>query len=99
MSTVAPDTEQLWAEEPSHLEGRARIRARIAGIHCPLCTGTIEKALGREAGVDKVAVSLTHEQALVAYDPRVIAQADSLDRKSTRLNSRHKCASRMPSSA
>ncbi|HEY9558616.1 MAG TPA: HAD-IC family P-type ATPase, partial [Acidimicrobiales bacterium] len=78
MSTVAPDTEQLWAEEPSHLEGRARIRARIAGLHCSLCTGTIEKALGREAGVDKVAVSLTHEQALVDYDPRVIAPADIL---------------------
>ncbi len=66
-------TEQLWAEEPSHLAGHARIRARIAGLHCSLCTGTIEKALGRQAGVDKVAVSLTHEQALVDYDPAVIA--------------------------
>jgi Cu+-exporting ATPase len=60
---------ELWAEEPSHLEGRARIRARIAGLHCSLCTGTIEKALGRIDGVDTVAVSLTHEQALVDYDP------------------------------
>ncbi|MBW3650452.1 MAG: cation-translocating P-type ATPase [Actinobacteria bacterium] len=76
MTTAAPDTEQLWAEEPSHLEGHARIRARIAGLHCSLCTGTIEKALGRQPGVDKVAVSLTHEQALVDYDPRVIAPAD-----------------------
>ncbi len=38
-------------------------------MHCSLCTGTIEKALGRHEGVDKVAVSLTHEQALVEYDP------------------------------
>ena len=38
-------------------------------MHCSLCTGTIEKALKRHAGVDKVAVSLTHEQALVEYDP------------------------------
>ncbi len=55
----------LWAEEPSHLAGHARIRARIAGLHCSLCTGTIEKALGRQAGVEQVAVSLTHEQALI----------------------------------
>ncbi|MCT2020286.1 heavy metal translocating P-type ATPase [Kocuria marina] len=70
--TAAQDS-QLWAEEPSHLEGRARIRARIAGLHCSLCTGTIEKALGRMAGVEQVAVSLTHEQALIDYDPAVIA--------------------------
>jgi len=66
------DDGQLWAEEPSHLAGHARIRARIAGLHCSLCTGTIEKALGRQPGVDQVAVSLTHEQALVDYDPNVI---------------------------
>jgi heavy metal translocating P-type ATPase len=38
-------------------------------MHCSLCTGTIEKALRRHSGVEKVAVSLTHEQALVEYDP------------------------------
>ncbi len=65
-------TDTLWNEEPSHLEGHARIRARIAGLHCSLCTGTIEKALGRHPGVDKVAVSLTHEQALIDYDPQVV---------------------------
>jgi Cu+-exporting ATPase len=70
--------EQLWAQEPSNLAGHARIRARIAGLHCSLCTGTIEKALGRQAGVDKVAVSLTHEQALVDYDPNVIRPEDIL---------------------
>ena len=60
-----------WTEEPSAHPGRRRIRARIGGLHCSLCTGTIEKALGRMPGVDKVAVSLTHEQALVEYDPAV----------------------------
>ncbi len=59
----------LWDQEPSNLEGHSRIRARISGLHCSLCTGTIEKALGRIDGIDKVAVSLTHEQALVDYDP------------------------------
>jgi Cu+-exporting ATPase len=74
MSTpTTNDADALWAEEPSSLEGHARIRARIAGLHCSLCTGTIEKALGRQDGVDKVAVSLTHEQALVDYDPALIS--------------------------
>ena len=59
----------LWTHEPASRADRARIRARIAGMHCSLCTGTIEKALGRHEGVDKVAVSLTHEQSLVEYDP------------------------------
>jgi heavy metal translocating P-type ATPase len=60
-----------WSEEPSARPDRRKIRARIGGLHCSLCTGTIEKALGRLPGVDKVAVSLTHEQALVEYDPAV----------------------------
>src|SRR5207253_6053026 len=60
-----------WSEEPSARPDRRKIRARIGGLHCSLCTGTIEKALGRLPGVDKVAVSLTHEQALIEYDPAV----------------------------
>jgi Cu+-exporting ATPase len=59
-----------WNEEldPRH----ARFRAKIGGLHCSLCTGTLEKALGRMSGVEKVAVSLTHEQALVEYNPSVV---------------------------
>src|SRR5216683_179488 len=66
-----------WAEEldPRH----ARFRAKIGGLHCSLCTGTLEKALGRLPGVEKVAVSLTHEQALVEYDPTVIRSDDLLE--------------------
>ncbi|HXF57735.1 MAG TPA: heavy metal-associated domain-containing protein, partial [Actinomycetota bacterium] len=56
-----------WAEERSHPGGRARLRARIAGLHCSLCTGSIERAVGRIQGVERVAVSLTHEQVLVDY--------------------------------
>jgi len=62
---------RLWSEEPANRPDRIRIRARIGGLHCSLCTGTIEKALGAKPGVDKVAVSLTHEQALIEYDPKV----------------------------
>ncbi len=64
-----------WNEEvEAH---HARFRAKIAGLHCSLCTGTIEKAVGRMAGVHKIAVSLTHEQALIEYDP-TLATPDQL---------------------
>ena len=52
--------------------------AKISGLHCSLCTGTIEKALGRLPGVYKVAVSLTHEQALVEFNPAVITPQEIL---------------------
>jgi len=60
---------RYWSEEPSRVAGQRRIRAHIGGLHCSLCTGTIEKALGKRPGVAKVSVSLTHEQALIEYDP------------------------------
>src|SRR6266540_5122383 len=70
-STATASPFNLWSEEPAARSDRRKIRARIGGLHCSLCTGTIEKALGRLPGVDKVAVSLTHEQALVEYDPAI----------------------------
>lgn len=70
-ATAVESAPVLWSEEPSSRPDRARIRARIGGLHCSLCTGTIEKALGKRPGVDSVAVSLTHEQALVEYDPAI----------------------------
>jgi len=77
-ATTVEAAEHFWSEEPSNLPGRRRIRAHIGGLHCSLCTGTIEKALGKRPGVDKVAVSLTHEQALIEYDPSVARAEDLL---------------------
>ncbi|MBI4558678.1 MAG: heavy-metal-associated domain-containing protein, partial [Candidatus Hydrogenedentes bacterium] len=54
-ATVEP-TQRFWSEEPSKLPGRRRIRAHIGGLHCSLCTSTIEKALRKQPGVDKVSV-------------------------------------------
>lgn len=78
IATMDETTPRFWSEEPSQLPGRRRIRARIGGLHCSLCTGTIEKSLGRQPGVEKVAVSLTHEQALIEYDPDVASAEDLL---------------------
>ena len=73
MTTLAAEASGLhpWREEPGSRDGLRRVRAHISGLHCSLCTGTIEKALGRRPGVTQVAVSLTHEQALVEYDPKL----------------------------
>jgi len=76
--TTEPSTaEPYWNEALPG--GHARFRAKIGGLHCSLCTGTIEQALGRRPGVDKVAVSLTHEQALVDYDPARVRPAELLE--------------------
>lgn len=68
-TTTAGDF-QPWSEEPTAEQDIRRARAHIGGLHCSLCTGTIERALGQKPGVRRVAVSLTHEQALVEYDAR-----------------------------
>ena len=68
-----------WLDERVGPDGLARFRARIGGLHCSLCTGTLEKALGRRPGVAKVAVSLTHEQALVEYDPAQVRPQELID--------------------
>jgi P-type Cu+ transporter len=72
IASAAASNFTPWTDEPSARPNRRTIRARIGGLHCSLCTGTIEKALGRIPGVDNVAVSLTHEQALVEYDPALV---------------------------
>ncbi|MGH8226164.1 MAG: heavy metal translocating P-type ATPase [Gammaproteobacteria bacterium] len=73
MNTAA---NALWSEEAVRESNLRRVRAHIGGLHCSLCTGTIEKALGKQPGVHKVSVSLTHEQALVEFDPGVAQAAE-----------------------
>jgi len=71
VNTHATAVTEAWSEEPTASPRLRRVRAHIGGLHCSLCTGTIEQALGRRPGVHKVSVSLTHEQALVEFDPTV----------------------------
>lgn len=82
MKTLTKDelsSEPFWAEEGVTEKGHDRFRAKIGGLHCSLCTGTIEKALSRMPGVEKVGVSLTHEQALVEYDPNLVGPDQLLE--------------------
>src|ERR671918_268315 len=72
VATIEPTGATPYWVEPGRPGGRSRFLAKISGLHCSLCTGTIEKAVGRLPGVQKIAVSLTHEQALVEFDPALI---------------------------
>jgi heavy metal translocating P-type ATPase len=49
--------------------GLAQLQVKIGGMHCSFCAQTIEKAVGRLAGVERVNVSLAHEEALIGYHP------------------------------
>ena len=46
-----------------------RLQLKIGGMSCSFCTATIERALGRMPGVERVHVSLAHEEALIEFDP------------------------------
>ncbi len=45
------------------------LQVKIGGMSCSFCTETIRKAFGRMDGVHEVHVSLSHEEALIKYDP------------------------------
>src|SRR5205807_4645703 len=78
-TTPPASSGAFWVDEGRTSQGYARFRAKIGGLHCSLCTGTIEKALGQHPGVEKVAVSLTHEQALVEYNPTRVSPEELLE--------------------
>jgi Cu+-exporting ATPase len=79
IATIEPTAATpYWVEQGRAPGGRSRFLAKISGLHCSLCTGTIEKAVGQLSGVHKVAVSLTHEQALVEFDPAAVTPQEIL---------------------
>lgn len=61
MTTTYPD-------EPTTDKG-AKLLLKIGGMQCSFCTASITKAYRRLEGVYDVHVNLSHEEALVAYDP------------------------------
>ena len=45
------------------------LQLKIGGISCSFCANSIEKAVGRQKGVNEVHVSIAHEEALVRFRP------------------------------
>jgi len=57
-----------WVAGPGG-ERWAESSLQLAGLHCAACSGIIEQALGRVAGVHMARVSAAAERATVCWDP------------------------------
>ena len=64
----APGLKAALAGAPPE-GGVEKLQVKIGGMSCSFCVSTIEKGVSRIDGVLDVKVNLTHEEALVAFDP------------------------------
>ncbi|TAM99265.1 MAG: cation-translocating P-type ATPase, partial [Rhizobiaceae bacterium] len=46
----------------------ARLQLGVGGMQCSFCRQSVERALSQVPGVERAAVNLTHEEALIDYD-------------------------------
>ena len=51
----------------------AKLHMKIGGMSCSFCVSTITQAYSKQNGVMDINVSLSHEEALVKYDPEVVS--------------------------
>lgn len=58
--------------DPGSEGRRANLQLGIGGMSCSFCVSSIEKAYRRVPGVEKVSVSLAHQEGLITYDPSVV---------------------------
>ncbi|MFQ5894239.1 MAG: heavy metal translocating P-type ATPase [Nitrospinota bacterium] len=56
-----------------------RVQFKIGGMQCSFCVESIHKAYARMDGVLDVSVSLSHEEALVQYDPEKVTPTELKD--------------------
>ena len=61
---------------PSPTSTTVDVSIPVSGMTCASCVNRVEKAIGKVAGVDRVAVNLATERATVSYDPRQTTVAD-----------------------
>lgn len=59
----------ILVEESNAQLVRDKLLVKIGGLQCSFCTESVRQALSRMEGVCDVAVSLSHEEALIEYDP------------------------------
>src|SRR3546814_8877801 len=82
---VNPGGSKLW-----------RVKYRLNGVERKLALGPYPEITLAEA---RSARDAARKQVAHAVDPNAAKRQARIDRKSTRLNSSHSCATRMPSSA
>ncbi|MBI2855969.1 MAG: cation-translocating P-type ATPase, partial [Chloroflexi bacterium] len=54
-------------------DGAAKLQVKIGGMQCSFCVSSIDKSFRRMNGVSDVNVSLSHEEALVHYNPEKVS--------------------------
>ncbi len=52
----------------------SKFYVKIGGMSCSFCVESIKKAYSRLDGVKSVNVSLSHEEALITYDPSKVSK-------------------------
>ena len=57
-----------------------RLQVKIGGMSCSFCVETIKKAYRRQRGVKDINVSLSHEEALIQYDPEKVSRGQLIER-------------------
>ncbi len=81
-SDAVPHKEAGWLEQAvvrTGEDGLARFQVKLGGLHCSFCVSTIEKALTRQDGVERVSVSLAHEEGLVEFRPEAISPLEIVE--------------------
>jgi len=58
------------------IEHTSKFQVKIGGMSCSFCVETIKKAYHKQAGVKSVNVSISHEEALIIYDPSEVTGAE-----------------------
>ena len=56
-----------------------KLQVKIGGMSCSFCTETIRKAYSRIDGIEDVHVSLSHEEALIQYNPEGVTPTELKD--------------------
>ncbi|XP_067419165.1 copper-transporting ATPase 2 [Emydura macquarii macquarii] len=56
--------------------GEALIKLRVEGLTCQSCVNTIEGKIGKLQGVLRIKVSLSNQEAVIAYQPSIIQPED-----------------------
>jgi len=57
----------------------AKVQMQIGGMSCSFCAETLRTVVGRLPGVERVSVSLAHEEALVDFDPDRVGETQIKD--------------------
>jgi len=57
-------------------EEQRKYHRKISGLSCSFCVETVKKAVSRLDGVKEVHVSLSHEEILVLFNPRIMREEE-----------------------